>query len=90
MLYFRSLGCEFSTIELDAKKMSDNDLTLIEDEVNKRIRQQLPINVDCYSSKDDPAFPKVWKQLFIKGVLHPETYFFYYQDIFTIYTLNIG
>lgn len=55
---FRELGRQRSTIELDTPSMKPAQLQALEEAINEKIRDHVPVNVQLLSI-DDPAVEKV-------------------------------
>ncbi|CAG2209150.1 AARSD1 [Mytilus edulis] len=49
-----NLGEKISSIELDTPKITEEQITVLEDAVNERIRDRIPVTPVLYHDKDDP------------------------------------
>lgn len=50
-----NLGEKISSIELDTPKITEEQITVLEDAVNERIRERIPVTPVLYHDKDDPS-----------------------------------
>jgi alanyl-tRNA synthetase len=48
-----------SSIELDTPKMTEEQMTMLEDAVNEKIRERISVKPVMYHDKDDPGLAEV-------------------------------
>lgn len=71
--FFRELGRQRSTIELDTSSMKPAQLQTLEESINEKIRGHIPVNVQLLSI-DDPAVEKVFLSILCVMVLKQSSY----------------
>ncbi len=59
VFFFRNLGDTICTIELDTPQVTAEEVLAIENTVNEKIREQVPMYPTLYEGKEDPSLQQV-------------------------------